>query len=730
MSRRLAPVALLALLLSVSGAVPASAAGPAVASPAAAGGSPRVVVLGFDGVDAKLTEQWMAEGRLPNLARLRDQGTYAALRSTVPSQTPVSWSTFSTGLNPGRHAIFDFLKRDTKTYRPSFAAFDETTVPFLWGKANPWVLGGGAALLALLVGWLAVRWIAPRRAVPIAAALALLVGGGAGWVAHTMIPTERPLAVNRQQGETFWELLGKAGKRVRVMRIPVTFPPEPFEHGELLSGLGTPDLSFRIGKPFYFTSELFFQPKAGGDFSVEVVELEDNKGEIRTEIKGPPNKLFPAKGPYLTLPMTLRVAPDRGSLGVEVSGSRFDLRPGDWSPWVRFTFAYNPLLKLHGIGRFRLMGLDPEIRLYLSPIQFDPENLPPIVDLTAPGSFVDRLTSRFGLFKTIGWMIDTWSITSGTIDEKVFFEDVEATVSKDEEMLAGLIADDWDVYVHYFEFTDRVQHVMWRYVDPKHPLYTEEGHARWGDSIRQAYERMDRIVGKVMATMPKDAVLFVVSDHGFVSWRRTMNYNTWLAKNGYLVLKGEAPGRANLEDLFDKGEFFVTVDWSKTRAYAMGLGDIYVNLKGREGQGIVEPGEPYRALLAEIKGKLEGYVDEETGDKPVAYVWTRDEAYGVYDPELIPDMFASNSEGYRVGWQDTLGIVAKNVVEPNRDIWSADHCSVYPPLVKGILFSNRRLDAPDPYMADVMPTLLELQGVTSPVQLDGRSLWPRGAAAR
>jgi predicted AlkP superfamily phosphohydrolase/phosphomutase len=706
------------------------ATAPVAAAPAAAASSPRIVVLGFDGADAKLTEQWMAEGRLPNLARLRDQGTYAPLRSTVPSQTPVSWSTFSTGLNPGRHAIFDFLKRDTATYRPSFAAFDESTVPFLWGRANPFVLGGVAALLALLAGWLVGRLVGARRALPVAFAVALLAGGGVAWATRVLVPTTRPLAVNRQQGDTFWKVLGGAGKRVRVMRIPVTFPPEPFEHGELLSGLGTPDLSFRIGKPFYFTSELFFQPKAGGDFSVEVVELEDNKGEIRTEIKGPPNKLFPEKSAYLTLPMTLRVAADRSSLGVEVSGTRFDLRPGEWSPWVRFSFAFNPLVKLQGIGRFRLMGLDPEVRLYLSPIQFDPENLPPIVDLTAPGSFVDRLTSRFGLFKTIGWMIDTWSITSGTIDETVFFEDVEATVAKDEEMVAGLLADDWDVYVHYFEFTDRVQHVMWRHVDPQHPLYTADGNARYGHAIRDAYVRMDGIVGEVMAKMPQDAILFVVSDHGFVSWRRTMNYNTWLARNGYLVLKGEAPGRANLEDLFDKGEFFVSVDWSKTRAYAMGLGDIYINLAGREGQGIVEPGEPYRALLAELKAGLEAYVDEETGERPVAYVWTRDEAYGVYDPELIPDLFASNSEGYRVGWQDTLGIVAKQVVEPNRDIWSADHCSVYPPLVKGILFSNRRLDAADPYIADLMPTLLELQGVAPPVQLDGRSLWPGEAPPR
>jgi hypothetical protein len=69
-----------------------------------------------------------------------------------------------------------------------------------------------------------------------------------------------------------------------------------------------------------------------------------------------------------------------------------------------------------------------------------------------------------------------------------------------------------------------------------------------------------------------------------------MNYNTWLATEGYLVLKGQSGHQANLEDLFDQGQFFQDVDWSKTRAYAMGLGNIYVNLKGREGQGIVNPG--------------------------------------------------------------------------------------------------------------------------------------------
>jgi predicted AlkP superfamily phosphohydrolase/phosphomutase len=298
------------------------------------------------------------------------------------------------------------------------------------------------------------------------------------------------------------------------------------------------------------------------------------------------------------------------------------------------------------------------------------------------------------------------------------------TVDKEREILDKELADDdWDVMVHYFEFTDRVQHIMFRYFDPKHPAYTAEGGAKWGDAIPKAYQEMDSIVGEAMAKMPKDATLFVVSDHGFQTWRRSINYNTWLAKEGYLVLKGEQVGRVNLEMLFDQGQFFTNVDWSKTRAYAMGLGDLYINLQGREKQGIVKPGEEYKTLVEELRTKLEAYTDAETGEHPVAHVFTRDEAYGTYDPVLIPDMFLSNSAGWRVGWQDSLGGIAKQITEPNLDVWSGDHCSVYPPLVAGILFSNRKLKTDDPYMGDITPTLLEMYGVQSKEKLDGKSLW-------
>src|SRR5919106_4697815 len=110
--------------------------------PIAALARQKVIVVGFDGVDARYTEQWMNEGKLPNLARLRAEGTFRPLRPTVPAQTPVSWSTFSTGIDPGRTGIFDFLRRDPKNYMPVFAAFDETKEPLLFGERNAIAFAG------------------------------------------------------------------------------------------------------------------------------------------------------------------------------------------------------------------------------------------------------------------------------------------------------------------------------------------------------------------------------------------------------------------------------------------------------------------------------------------------------------------------------------------------------------------------------------------------------------
>jgi predicted AlkP superfamily phosphohydrolase/phosphomutase len=688
--------------------------------PCAAYAQQKVIVLGFDGVDAKYTEQWMNEGKLPNLARLRQEGTFRPLRPTVPAQTPVSWSTFSTGIDTGRTGIFDFLRRDPKTYLPLFAAFDETKKPFLLGGKNPIA---AAAVVFVVIALFALFFRRIARIVVLV--LAALAAAGAFAAAAKLLPATRPGVINRRQGTPFWEVAAAAGKKARVVHIPVTFPAHDFPAGEMLSGLGVPDMSGRVGKPFYFTSELdFHRAGSSNEFSIDVVQLEDNKGVIQTHIQGPPNKLF-GTPPYISIPMTITVANDRNSVTIEESGQKVTLKPGEWSGWVDFVFPFNALIKLHGISRFHLISSQPEVKLYLSPINFDPRQLPPGFRISAPGDWAPKLAKQFGPYKTLGWQIDTWAISEGFATEQMFWDDMNWTVTQDRKMFDAFLQGDEDLMVQQFEFPDRVGHVFWRLLDTSHPAYDPKLAAQWSDALLRAYQLMDSIVGDAMAAAEKrHAALIVLSDHGFASFRKAVNYDTWLVMNGYLVLKsGVQVKERNVEMLFDQGQFWENVDWSKTRAYAMGLGEVYINLKGREAQGIVNPGAEYDALKKELKAKLVTMQDPENGAYPVRRVLAREEVYRQFDPNMIPDLFVTNNDGYRVSWQTSLGGIPKSLIDTNKQTWSGDHCSVDPEIVKGIFFYNRKLqtDRP-PYIADVYPTVLGLLGVRAPYELDGVEL--------
>ncbi|HXH38034.1 MAG TPA: alkaline phosphatase family protein, partial [Thermoanaerobaculia bacterium] len=497
-----------------------------------------------------------------------------------------------------------------------------------------------------------------------------------------------------------------------------------FPLGEMLSGLGVPDVSGRVGKPFYFTSELDFHRAGSNEFSIEVVQLEDNKGVISAKIQGPPNKLF-GTPPYISIPMTITVADDRNAVTIEESGQRVTLRPGEWSGWTDFVFPFNPLIKIHGISRFHLIASQPEVKLYLSPINFDPRSLPPGFNISTPPKWAPQLARDYGLYKTLGWQIDTWAISEGFADEQMFWDDMTFTVAQDRKMFDAFLGGDDELMVQCFEFPDRVGHVFWRLMDPKHPAYDAALHAKWGDALLRSYQLMDAIVGDAMAAAEKKhAALIVLSDHGFASFRKSVNYNTWLVMNGYMSLKaGVQVKDRNVEMLFDSGQFWENVDWSHTRAYAMGLGEMYINVKGREAQGIVSPGGEYDALKAELKARLVTMTDPETMEHPVRRVLAREEIYRQFDPNLIPDLFVTNNDGYRVSWQTSLGGIPKQLIEPNKQVWSGDHCSVDPEIVKGIFFYNRKLATPRaPYIADVYPTVLGLLGVKAPYELDGVEL--------
>ncbi|HEY7369003.1 MAG TPA: alkaline phosphatase family protein [Thermoanaerobaculia bacterium] len=682
----------------------------------------RVVVLGFDGVDAAVTKQMLDAGRLPNLAELARRGGFSPLTPTVPAQTPVSWATFTTGLDPGGHRIFDFLKRNPADLIPTFAVAEETTAPLGLGKANPFAAGGALLLIFGLFTWILARGgksFARRLLTGLCAALGLSLAIGAFVAVRRWVPSERPAVVNNRQGTPFWTVHG--ARPATVVRMPVTFPPDPFEQGHLLAGLGVPDISGRIGRPSFFTSDPFFTPRQGNDFSIELVRLETNIGRQVTRIAGPPGRPFGREG-WIETPMVLIVPDTRDKLEVEIGATRVTLAPGAWSDWVDVSFRVNPIIQVHGYVRLRLAKVNPEIELYVSPVQFDPQRLPPGLALSSPKGWAAELVSQVGRYKTMGWGLDTWSVQSGTLPEEAFLEDLADTVATERKMLALLLAEKRRLLFHYFEYTDRIGHLFWRLRDPQHPAYDAALAARFGDAVEKSYETMDAIVGDTMKTLAPEDVLIVLSDHGFATWRRSVNYNTWLVDKGYLVLSGSAE-RKNLEVLFSRGKFWDSVDWSKTRAYSLGFGDIYVNLKGREHTGIVEPGLPYEALRDEIAQGLLELTDPKSNERVVSRVFKREEVYRRFDPRLIPDLIASNRAGWRVSWQSTLGVPTE-LFEDNKDVWSGDHCSLDPALVRGVLFSSRAFESdPLPGIADVTASIRRLLGEPADPEAAGKSLW-------
>jgi predicted AlkP superfamily phosphohydrolase/phosphomutase len=207
-------------------------------------------------------------------------------------------------------------------------------------------------------------------------------------------------------------------------------------------------------------------------------------------------------------------------------------------------------------------------------------------------------------------------------------------------------------------------------------------------------------------------VLCVISDHGFTSFRRGVNLNRWLLDHGYLFLRQGATGEADL--LRD-------VDWSRTRAYCLGLSGIFLNLAGREAQGIVAPGEEVLRLKAEIAAGLRGLRDVEKGTIGVTEVFDTAAIYSGPYTENAPDFIVGFNDGYRTSWACANGIVAGPLFEDNVKAWSGDH-GVDPRLVPGVLFCNRKIDAQDPSLLDLAPTVLTLFGIRPPRHMEGKPL--------
>jgi predicted AlkP superfamily phosphohydrolase/phosphomutase len=263
-----------------------------------------------------------------------------------------------------------------------------------------------------------------------------------------------------------------------------------------------------------------------------------------------------------------------------------------------------------------------------------------------------------------------------------------------------------------FDGTDRVQHTFWRQLDKDHPAYEDKGTVPEHSAIEEIYKRADALLGRTLdKCRDKDTLLMVISDHGFSSFRYGVDLNRWLEENGYLNVKHGAGEKENL----------LTVDWSQTKAYAIGLAGLYLNLKGREGQGIVDPRTEAPALRDEIAQKLLSLRDPIRNRPAVKGVYNAWNVYSGPYREDAPDLIVGYHAGYRASWETAVGKVTGSIFHDNVKAWSGDHC-IDRSLVPGVLFCNRGIADERPRLMDIGPTVLDLFGVKVPAHMDGKPL--------
>ena len=749
----------------------------------------RVIVLGFDGADARTVEVLMAKGQLPNLQALRQSGTFAPLLSTNPAESPVSWSSLNCGQNPAKTGIPGFVVREVSAsggVSPGIGFYDSRTQPIgafagtplpAWSASTYALIAGLTALVLFVV---LLRVLLRMRTLP-SFALSIALAAVAAWAGMRMrsyLPEEVRYVANPIQSVPFWEVAAAAGVPSLVLDAAQAWDRPVVPNARVLAGLGVPDARGEYnGYTLYTSDERWFAYEPGPDaatasagtklrvdvrddvvearlhgptnfWHLERVRRERDRLAAKVEDTNTPFKESLALEPrlkaleeelealdlgYRPMSLPLRVELDRtaGRAKVRIDEQEQDLAVGAWSDWYSLNFELNPLLKIRALTRAKVLRTEP-FELYVDTLQIDPARPPFWQPISQPAGFSAELAGRVGPFETVGWACMTLPYKDELVDAVTFLEDIEFTYRWRERLtLDALERDDWRLLMSCFSTPDRVQHMLYSLYDTSHPLHDatrastrttffgEEIELR--DAIPAIYRQLDRLVGEVLQKHVRAGdTLILCADHGFQSFRRQVHVNNWLLEKGYLhakQLKGPT---------FTPGDY---IDWERTRAYSVGLGMIYLNLRGREGKGIVEPADA-RALLEELKRDLLAMRDPDSGATIVRNAHITADIHEGPHLDAEADLMLGFEAGYRVSWSTASGglfvarppegPVAGAFVVDNDKTWSGDHVSVDPELVKGMFFCNRALEVP-PAGADlrhVAPTALSLLGVPVPAEYD------------
>ena len=594
----------------------------------------------------------LARGELPNFDRIRRAGAYTRLRTTYPAQTPVAWSSFATGTNPGGHGIFDFIRRDPRTYEPDLALSH-----FEPPKNN---------------------WTPPR-------------------------------VVSNRKGEAFWHVLHRAGVPSTILRCPCTFPPDT-DAGRMLAGVGVPDIRGGQGTGTFYTQDR----TTSAQENEQLVHL-DSGEELRTHIVGPRDtRSRPVRD--ISSELAVRVNRAERSLRFETAGTpaTLELKEKSWGPWVRIKFKLSLLQSVSGIVRLFVRQVSPHVEFYVSPVNFDPAA--PLFPISSPAAYARELAERVGLFSTLGMAEDHNGHNNGRFDERDFLAQCDLVFTEREQMMfAELERFQHGLLFTLFDTPDRLQHMFWKFRDPAHPAYDADRAREFAGDLEELYRRCDRVLGRVLESCDENTLLVVLSDHGFNSFRRAFDTNTWLWQQGLLALKdGKKP--ADFE-----GSATANVDWSRTYAYAVGLGGIYLNRRGREQAGILEEGAEAERVRSAIEHGLSGLADAATAAPAIRSVSRSEQLYSGAYAQDAPDLLVNFESGFRVSWQSALGGFATSTFTDNTRRWSGDHI-IHPDAVPGILFVNRPLRRSDPHIIDLAPTMLMHLGAAPPPSMEGAPL--------
>ena len=586
----------------------------------------RLIIIGFDGMDPVLAQQWMDDGSLPNFRKLAAMGEFHPLPTSNPPQSPVAWSDFATGTGPGEHGIYDFLRRDRDTLLPAFSI---------------------------------------SKSIPPQEFLTLF---------GMELPLDSGKIINRRIGTPFWSAVEDQGGRSTVLRVPVTFPPDPIHR--MMAGMGVPDL---LGTQGTYTIYSTRPTAVSATSSSRSVRMRPNReGHIKTLLQGPAHPLKP-EAPALGTELLLD--PEGKKVRVRLGDADIQLAAGEWSDWITVSFSYFGPASVKGIVRLYLLNAYPRVQLYVSPIHIDPRK--PVVPLSSPPSYASELVEDFGLYHTIGMPEETWSLNEGHLTDHAFLE-MERTILQERENMFydALDRHDSDVVVSVFVQTDRIAHMFYRGIDPEHPLY-EETDAEAREAIHWIYTEADRVLGETMQRMGGDDRLIVLSDHGFAPFRRAVHLNRWLAEEGLLVLK----------DMQKESPIgFTAVDWTRTQAYALGLNSVFINRVDREAHGVVTEDEAGR-IKQQIITSLPGLLDPKTGMQVVREVFDGAVIYPGNANQDAPDLVIGYQPGFRASWQTTLGGVPGSLIDDNKKKWSGDHC-ITPEAVPGVLFTSFKPETP------------------------------------